>query len=517
MENIPIILSSKSKSFDSTQIDNLDLTSTLHEKKSFKEWITTFKTRHILTVYAFFGFFFAYSMRAQLSVAIVEMTKHSRKNITNTTVEWSPLLQGYILSSFFYGYIITQLPAAFLTTKYGGRWFFGAGIGICSFLSLLMPAATYLGAGYLISLRVLQGLTQGFIFPAMHCLWSKWSPPYERSSLATFAFSGSYIGSLVSLSLSGLIAEHINWQAIFYLFGTFGLLWSILWFIFIFESPAEHTKIRIEERLFIESSLVKTNIIDNKIPWKLILTSAPVWAIVFAHFAENWGFYTFLTEMPTFLSNTINYKIDKAGFISSMPYLLMAILLYASGYLSDYILKTNKMSYTFVRKLFCCSGLCAQAFFMILMALTNNSILLIICINLSIGFGGLPWSSFGVNHLDIGAGFANVLMSISNTFATLPGIISPILTGHLVENKTKSEWNIVFWISSIINLIGSILFLAFASGETQSWAVFSASLHAPNSNQHIEISDLDNKNFNLNDETKPSYDAIPATSNNKHE
>lgn len=50
---------------------------------------------------------------------------------------------------------------------------------------------------------------------------------------------------------------------------------------------------------------------DQKIPWKLILTSAPVWAIVFAHFAENWGFYTFLTEMPTFLSETIHYKIDK--------------------------------------------------------------------------------------------------------------------------------------------------------------------------------------------------------------
>jgi ACS family sodium-dependent inorganic phosphate cotransporter len=115
----------------------------------------------------------------------------------------------------------------------------------------------------------------------------------------------------------------------------------------------------------------------------------------------------------------------------------MAIMLYTSGYLSDYLLKNNKMSYTLVRKLFCCSGLVAQAFFMVIMALTTNVPLLIICINLSIGFGGLPWSSFGVNHLDIGAGYANVLMSISNTFATLPGIISPILTGHLIENKVK--------------------------------------------------------------------------------
>lgn len=112
-------------------------------------------------------------------------------------------------------------------------------------------------------------------------------------------------------------------------------------------------------------------------------------------------------------------------------------MLYSAGYMSDYLLKNNKMGYTLVRKVFCCSGLVAQAFFMIIMALTTNVPLLIICINLSIGFGGLPWSSFGVNHLDIGAGYANVLMSISNTFATLPGIISPILTGHLIENKVN--------------------------------------------------------------------------------
>jgi ACS family sodium-dependent inorganic phosphate cotransporter len=217
----------------------------------------------------------------------------------------------------------------------------------------------------------------------MHCLWSKWSPPYERSQLATFAFSGSYIGSLVALSLGGLIAEHINWQAIFYLFGSFGVLWSVLWFIYIFESPANHAKIHIEERLYIESSLVKSPLNSTSIPWKLILTSAPVWAIVFAHFSENWSFYTFLTEMPTFLSETIHYKIDKAGLISSLPYLLMAIMLYSAGYFSDYLLKTNKLSYTIVRKIFCCSGLIAQSFFMIIMALTTNKLILIICINLS--------------------------------------------------------------------------------------------------------------------------------------
>lgn len=76
--------------------------------------------RQVLMVYAFFGFFLTYALRVNLSVAIVDMVKeHSEPLVAGvngtsdgTAVEgWSTVLQGYILSSFFYGYIVTQLPA----------------------------------------------------------------------------------------------------------------------------------------------------------------------------------------------------------------------------------------------------------------------------------------------------------------------------------------------------------------------------------------------------------------------
>ena len=74
--------------------------------------LATVKKRHILTVFAFFGFLFAYALRANLSIAIIDMAKINSKSDSNGTLaEWSPALKGYVLSSFFYGYIVTQLPA----------------------------------------------------------------------------------------------------------------------------------------------------------------------------------------------------------------------------------------------------------------------------------------------------------------------------------------------------------------------------------------------------------------------
>jgi MFS transporter, ACS family, solute carrier family 17 (sodium-dependent inorganic phosphate cotransporter), other len=56
-------------------------------------------------------------------------------------------------------------------------------------------------------------------------------------------------------------------------------------------------------------------------------------------------------------------------------------------------------------------------------------------LTVAVGFGGFAWAGFSVNPLDIAPQFASILMGLSNTVATLPGMVSPLLTGHLVQHK----------------------------------------------------------------------------------
>ena len=91
----------------------------------------------------------------------------------------------------------------------------------------------------------------------MHALWSKCAPPTERSRMATFALAGSHIGTVVTFSIGGLIGKYINWQAIFYVSGSVGMIFTVMWFYFISESPALHKTITEEEKNYIESCYVK--------------------------------------------------------------------------------------------------------------------------------------------------------------------------------------------------------------------------------------------------------------------
>ena len=67
---------------------------------------------------------------------------------------------------------------------------------------------------------------------------------------------------------------------------------------------------------------------------------------------------------------------------------------------------------------------------------------------------GFAWAGFSVNHLDVAPQYAAILMGISNTIGTIPGIISPAITGYLVEDKSVASWQHVFVITAFVYALG---------------------------------------------------------------
>lgn len=81
-------------------------------------------------------------------------------------------------------------------------------------------------------------------------------------------------------------------------------------------SPEHDKHISKDELRYIQDSLGTHNNDTVVHPWKEIFTSKPVYAICASQFAENWGFYTMLTQLPSFLKGMIliNSTIDLANF-----------------------------------------------------------------------------------------------------------------------------------------------------------------------------------------------------------
>ncbi|KAM7408379.1 hypothetical protein PAMA_002209 [Pampus argenteus] len=457
-------------------------------------------SRYGLALLSSYGFFVVYSLRVNLSVAMVDMLNSTHQSTTNHSVSvcpahasparpksnhtasvynWDSETQGWILGSFFYGYILTQIPGGYLAGRFGPKWLMGLGILGTVVFTLLTPVAADLGASYLIAVRVLEGIGEGVTFPAMYTMWAAWAPPMERSRLLTISYIGAQMGTVISLPLSGEICFYLDWTYVFYVFGAVGLVWFFLWAFLAFNSPNTHPRISERERLYINNSLKnELSTSATYIPWRAIITSRPLWAIVVAHFSYNWTFYTLLTLLPTYMNNILGFSIQQNGFLSALPYMGCAVFAVVSGQIADYLRETCLYPTVIVRKSFSVIGMIGPAVFLVAAGYIGcNYTLAVTFLTLSSALGGVSASGFNINHLDIAPSYAGILLGITNTFATIPGMVGPVIARALTKQNTIEEWQIVFYIAAAINLFGATVYTLFGRGTVQPWAVHTSYSH----------------------------------------
>uniref|UniRef100_A0A7M4F5H0 Sialin n=1 Tax=Crocodylus porosus TaxID=8502 RepID=A0A7M4F5H0_CROPO len=435
--------------------------------------------RYNLAVLAFFGFFLLYALRVNLSVALVDMVEpntsltknttssvcpeHSStlnvpRNTTGKKYSWDSDTQGWILGSFFYGYIITQIPGGYLASKIGGKFLLGFGIFGTSLFTLFTPLAADLGVGYLIAVRALEGL-----LPRSHGTSAAWCPP---------------LGTVVSLPLSGLICYYMNWVYVFYIFGALGILWFFFWIWLVSDTPQTHRRISHTEREYILSSLKDQLSTQKSVPWEPMLKSIPLWAIVVAHFSYNWTFYTLLTLLPTYMKEILRFDVQENGLLSALPYFGCWVCIILSGQIADYLREKRNLSTVCVRKTFTLIGMIGPAVFLVAAGFIGCDYTLAVAfLTISTTLGGFCTSGYSINHLDIAPSYAGILLGITNSFATIPGMVGPVIAKLLTHHNTMGEWQTVFYIAASINLFGAIFFALFASGEVQDWAVSGYHMH----------------------------------------
>ncbi|XP_061493759.1 vesicular glutamate transporter 3 isoform X2 [Rhineura floridana] len=385
--------------------------------------------RYIIAIMSGLGFCISFGIRCNLGVAIVEMVNNNtiyvngKPEVEKAQFNWDPETVGLIHGSFFWGYIVTQIPGGFIANKLAANRVFGAAIFLTSTLNMFIPAAARVHYGCVMFVRILQGLVEGVTYPACHGMWSKWAPPLERSRLATTSFCGSYAGAVVAMPLAGVLVQYIGWSSVFYIYGMFGIIWYMFWLLHAYESPAVHPTITTEERTYIETSIGGASLVSASV-----------------------------------------------GLLSAVPHMVMTIIVPIGGQLADFLRSRRILTTTAVRKIMNCGGFGMEATLLLVVGYSHTRGVAISFLVLAVGFSGFAISGFNVNHLDIAPRYASILMGISNGVGTLSGMVCPLIVGTMTKHKTREEWQNVFLIAALVHYSGVIFYAIFASGEKQEWA-----------------------------------------------
>lgn len=448
---------------------------------------------------------------------VVSVTKHdvSKEN------GWDRTMEAQYIASYYYGYIILQLVIGYLCLKFGGKWVLGGGLLMSSVFTLIAPSVSS-DFVWLILDRIITGVFQGAAIPGTTALYAAWIPQNFYSIATGLQYSGMYLGTAIANGLGPTLTTKYGWASNFYVYGIVGLVWFAA-FAFFVQSAPNPADPNIEYVGHGELPMVKNNIVhdskasfdhrhgdhrelidhdithvhndtdtDHDLHRKKVseLTLLEIFAFygVFlktprclvlytCHFCSNWSMYLLMGYAPTYLKTVLGLAPDMQGLFGFLPYLLIWVFLMASSVTADYVIKNKILSRTMVRKILVGIGFLGPVLFMGLLTQAGSQTEGSAYFVLSIILSGAAIPGFFPMALEIGGDVGGLVIAVSNTIATIPGIVAPLVTGSILRtgnctdtfpeaDSCKSAWKTVFYISIGIYCFGTIICVLFANAET---------------------------------------------------
>ncbi|AIY39209.1 Permeases of the major facilitator superfamily [Collimonas arenae] len=384
-------------------------------------------------------YFITYLDRVNVSTAAAGFAKEF--DLSKTEI-------GLVFSAFAYPYLVFQIIGGWVSDKFGAK-------RTLIYCGILWGIATILTgfAGGLFSLlmaRLLLGLGEGATFPAATTAMSRWVAKENRGFAQGITHAFARIGNAVAPALVVFIMAVHGWRESFYIFGVFSLIWVLVWAFVFTEHPEKHPRITTEELAVLPQGKKNT----PKIPWgPLFKRMLPVTIVYFCY---GWTLWLFLSWIPQYFLHSYDLDIKKSALFASSVFFAGVVGDTLGGIVSDKILKrTGNLKRARSQMVSVCMLLTLLS--LLPLMFTHNVYISILSLSAGFFFAEMTIGPMWAIPMDIAPQYSGTASGMMNTGSALAAIISPVLSGYLIDRF--GNWELPF-VGSMI-LMGFGVFLAF--------------------------------------------------------
>lgn len=414
-----------------------------------------------------------------MSVAIIPMAQD---------FGWSPSVSGLVQSAFFWGYILSQLPGGYLTSRHGGRKVMPSGVAMWSFATAAVPLLAATVPGLCIS-RAAVGLGEAVAPSAATDMVSRVVPQEERSTAVSFVFGGLHVGSILGLLAAPYLITHYGWETVFVVFGAAGLAW-VLWFEQLMadiQAKDPVTAAALTEDRLGSSSAAATAAaaaqqhddnggshgghaagpISGNVPWRAFLRSRAVRVLMYTHFCNNWFHYTMLAWLPTYFTDTLSVDLMHAAQTALLPPLAGIAASSVAGPAADALIGRGLPVAT-VRKLAQCVAFLVPSGCLLAAAAqpADSSSATVALITAALGISSFSLAGLYCTHQDLSPKYSSAMLGLTNTSGAIPGILGVAFTGWLYDS-TGSWAAALFYPTIFFLLSGAAAYTALGSNAPE--------------------------------------------------
>lgn len=337
----------------------------------------------------------------------------------------TPFQSGLLLSTFFAGYSLSQIPGGLLADRFGVRVVATSAMVWWSAFTALTGAATaFVQMGVI---RFVFGLGEG-VFPA--CAFKTiavWFPQRERATANSIMLASNPLGVALSPLIVVAIMATWGWRTVFFCLFVPGLLIAFLFWKFIPNTPAESALVSGEELREIEQEDAALGTPLAKPKFIEVFKEPSIIQYFLVLFTFDIAFWGFTAWLPTYLVKARGFSMVEMGVTASVPFFAGTVGSVVGGWASDRLFQNRRRTAIILTELI-------AALFLYLTFTAKTVTMLVICQGVAgffllaffATFWALPMNSIPKRMMGVASGLINMA-------GQLAAFVSPLVMGLIVE------------------------------------------------------------------------------------
>ncbi len=368
---------------------------------------------------------------------------------------------GWIFSSFLIGYAGLQIPAGWVSSRFGPRSVLTLGVlswGVTTILTAVLPPTIGHALLLLICIRFALGASESVIYPAANQFIARWVPLRERGFINGLIFAGVGAGSGLTPPLLNWLITRYSWRSAFWFSASLGVAAALVWWKMARDTPEQHPLMSMAELSEIRSDLnLQTEPPPGEKPvirWHSIVHRRDLPALIASYFSFGYIAWIFFSWFFLYMAQVRGFDLKSSADYAMLPFLSMTVCCLLGGVLSDLI--TRKWGLRAGRCWLASASLAATAFFLVIGSQVRSPQLAGLILAGGAGALYISQSSFWSVSVDIAGSNSGIFSSIINMGAQIGGAVTASLTPWIAQ---RYGWTTSFAIASVLALASAALWM----------------------------------------------------------
>ncbi|MCW5981357.1 MAG: MFS transporter [Bryobacteraceae bacterium] len=375
------------------------------------------------------------------------------------------LQMSYVFSVFAAAYGLFEIPTGWLGDRWGQRKMLTRIVVCWSVFTALTGYVRNFAS--LIFTRFVFGAAEAGAFPTLARALARWFPVTDRGKVNGIMWMGARLGGSAAPPLATLVMLAVGWRYTFVVFGLVGLVWCVVFWFWYRDDPAKHSSVNEAELAYIRgyaaAAEARHSDPPKTTPWKRMLLNGNLWALFWMYFATSYGFWFFLTWLPTYLVKEQGLSARASGYYAALPLFVGAVACLSGGALSDWIVRrTGSLSWG--RRAVGMGGFLFTAVGFGAASVAEGPVAAVICLAFAAGAMDLAVPVAWAACLEVGGKFGGTATGFMNTASSISAFISPIAAAWLFERY--GSFSAMFASAAAVYLLAGLLWFKIDAGQT---------------------------------------------------